>query len=56
MQRKASSRYLASQYVLLIDEGEPKFYEEAMKDVHKEKYYSTMQDEMDSLHENTPMN
>ena len=44
--------YPTSQYVLLIDEGEPECYEEAMIDVHKEKWYSAMQDEMDSLHEN----
>ena len=51
-QRKVSSRYPASQYVLLTDEGEPECYEEAMTDVHKEKWYNAMQEEMDSLHEN----
>ena len=52
MQRKASSRYPASQYVLLTDEGEPECYEEAMTNVYKEKWNNAMQDEMDSLHEN----
>ena len=51
-QRKASSRYPAIQYVLLTDKGKPECYEEAMTDVHKEKRYSAMQDEVDSLHEN----
>ena len=51
-QRKVSFLYPYSQYVLLIDEGEPECYEEAMTYVHKEKWDSAMQDEMDSLHEN----
>ena len=51
-QRKASSRYLASQYVFLTDEGELECYKEAMADVHKAKWYSAMQNDMDSLHEN----
>ena len=51
-QRKASSRYPASQYVLLTDEGEQECYEEAMTDAHKEKWYNSMQEEMVSLHEN----
>jgi transposase InsO family protein len=51
-QRKTSSRYPASQYILLTDEGEPECYEEAMTDVNKEKWYNAMQEEMDSLHEN----
>ena len=51
-QRKVSSRYPASQYVLLIDIGEPECYEEAMTCVHKEKWYNAMQEEMNFLHEN----
>ena len=51
-QRKVSSRYPVSQYVLLTDEGEPQCYEEAITYVHKDKWYNAMQDEMDSLHEN----
>ena len=50
-QRKAS-QYPASQYVFVTDEGEPECYEEAMTYVHKEKWDSAMQDEMDFLHEN----
>ena len=38
--------------VNLIDEGEPECYEEAMTDIHKEKWYNAMREEMDSLHEN----
>ena len=38
--------------MLLIDEGEPKSFEEAKDDTHIRKWLSVMQDEMDSLHEN----
>ena len=51
-QRKVSSRYPLSQYVLLTYEGEPECYEETMTDEHKEKCYNAMQEQMDSLHEN----
>ena len=50
-ERRAPTTY-ASQYILLIDEGEPECYEEAITNEHKEKWLSAMQDEMDSLHEN----
>ena len=40
-QRKASSRYLASEYIL-----------EAMLDVHRSGWYSDVQDEINSFHEN----
>ena len=39
-QRKASSRYSTSQYVLLTDEGEPECYEKTMTYVNKEKWYN----------------
>ena len=51
-QRKASSWYPVSQYILLNNEGEPSCYEQAMANVRKEKWYNAMQEEMDSLHEN----
>ena len=50
--RKTSSWYPRSQYILLTYEGEPKCYEEVMTDIHKEKWYNAMQEEMYSLHEN----
>ena len=50
-ERGALTTY-ASQYILLSNEGEPECYDEAIADEHKEKWLSTMQDEMDSLHEN----
>ena len=50
-QRKVSSRYPASEYVLLTDEGEPECYEETMQDVHKREWYNVMQDEIKFLHE-----
>ena len=36
----------------MTGESESKCYEEVMTDVHKEKWYNAMQEEMDSLHEN----
>ena len=42
----------ASQYMLLTDEGELEFYEEAMADKQKERWLSAVQDEMDLLREN----
>ena len=36
----------------MTDEGELECYEEVVIDVHKEKWYNAMQEEMDSLHEN----
>ena len=43
-QRHSSSRCPANEYVLLIDEGEPECYEEAMTYVHKKGQCSVMQD------------
>lgn len=50
--RKISTCYSSSDYVLLTDIGEPGSYEEAMEDEHKEEWVDVMQDEMHSLHEN----
>ena len=50
-ERKALTTY-PSQYIILSNEGEPKCYDEAIDDEHREKWLSTMQNEMDSLHEN----
>ena len=38
--------------MLLTDEGEPESFEEAKDDTHSQRWLSSMQDEMDSLHEN----
>jgi hypothetical protein len=38
--------------VLLIDEGEPECYAEAMEDEHKLEWVDVMQDEIKSLHNN----
>ena len=52
-QRKGSSQYPIGQYVLLTNDSvELEYHEESMIDVHKEKWYNAMQEEMDSLHEN----
>ncbi|KAH0642979.1 hypothetical protein KY289_033953 [Solanum tuberosum] len=50
-QRVPSSRYSPNDYVLLTD-GEPECYEEAMEDEHKDQWIDVMQDEIKSLHEN----
>ena len=50
--RRAPRRFPDAEHVLLIDEGEPESFEEAKEDTHSRKWLSTMQDEMDSLHEN----
>ena len=52
-ERRAPTTY-ASQYILLIDEGEPECYDEAITDEHKEKWLSAMQDEKDSCIRITP--
>ncbi|KAE8667529.1 hypothetical protein F3Y22_tig00112402pilonHSYRG00274 [Hibiscus syriacus] len=38
--------------LVLTDEGEPQSYKEAMHDSHKEEWRRSMQEEMQSLHEN----
>ena len=40
----------------MTNEGEPKCYDEAITDKHKDKWLSAMQDEMNSLHENYTYN
>ena len=50
-ERRAPTRY-TNQYVLLIDEGGPECYDEAIVDEHKEKWLSAMQEEIESLHGN----
>ena len=49
---RQSSKYSNDQFVLITDEGEPESFEEAMIDDRKKKWFSAMQDEMKSLHEN----
>ena len=51
---KLKTKYPTTEFVLLIDGGEPKFYEEAMMDDHKEEWLKAMQEEMQSLHKNLP--
>ncbi|GJX17062.1 putative RNA-directed DNA polymerase [Tanacetum coccineum] len=48
-----STRYSSHEYVLLIDEGEPECYAEAIEDEHKKEWFEAMQDEINSLHENS---
>ncbi|GJX83280.1 putative RNA-directed DNA polymerase [Tanacetum coccineum] len=47
-----STRYSAHEYVLLTNGGEPECYAEAIEDEHKKEWFETMEDEMNSLHEN----
>jgi hypothetical protein len=50
--RQANTRYSSNEFVLLIDNGEPKSFEEAMVSEHKDMWLESMQDEMKSLYEN----
>ena len=47
-ERRAPTTHV-SQYILMTDEGDPECYDETIADKHKEKWLSTMQDEMDSF-------
>lgn len=49
---KPQTKYPATEFVLLIDGGEPESYEEAMMDNYKEEWLKAMQEELQSLHEN----
>ena len=50
---RPSNKYSPHEYLLLTDGGEPSCYEEAMSDQHKDQWLDAMQDEMNSLYENT---
>ncbi|KAG6424426.1 hypothetical protein SASPL_114844 [Salvia splendens] len=50
--RQQSTRYYSSEYVLLTDGGEPKYFEEAMEGVDKQNLFLAMEDEMKSFHDN----
>ena len=47
--RRPSTRYDLSEYVLLTKGGESKIFNEALVNEHKEEWWKTMEDEMDSL-------
>jgi hypothetical protein len=47
--RRANTRYFTNEFVLLVDSGEPKYFEEAMELEHKNKWLEAMQDEIKSL-------
>lgn len=49
---RPSTRYPPHEYVMLTDNGEPSFYEEAMSDQHKDQWLEAMQDEINSLYKN----
>lgn len=51
-QHRASSRYPASEYVFLTDEGEPECIQEVQNHKDKDKWFQAMQEEMKSLYEN----
>nr|AAV88069.1 hypothetical retrotransposon [Ipomoea batatas] len=51
-ERRPSTRYSPSQYVLLTDGGEPESYEEAMESDQKRQWFEAMQEEMNSLYVN----
>ncbi|KAG6430858.1 hypothetical protein SASPL_108931 [Salvia splendens] len=51
-ERQQAARYSSSEYVLLTDGGEPKYFEEAMEGVGKQNWFLAMKDEMESFHDN----
>ena len=51
-ERQPSRRYSLDEYVILIDDEEPKCFIEAMKSEEKKKWMDAMKDEMKSLHDN----
>ncbi|KAL4324380.1 hypothetical protein GQ457_11G032480 [Hibiscus cannabinus] len=51
-ERRPSNRYPPLEYVIVVNEGEPQSFDQAMEDDHKEEWLKAMQEEMQSLHEN----
>ena len=51
-ERQPSTRYSASEYVMLTDGEEPENYQEVLSHEKKGEWLSAMQDEMKSLREN----
>ena len=49
---KPPQRYPPSNYILLIDEGEPNCFQEACKVKHSKEWKKAMEEEMNSLLEN----
>ncbi|KAK8957981.1 hypothetical protein KSP39_PZI000375 [Platanthera zijinensis] len=50
--RHPSTRYSASEFILLIDAGEPESYVEAVESTEKSQWMVAMQEEMQSLQKN----
>ena len=50
--RHPSMRYTNTEFVLLTDGGKPEDFQEAMSHEKSKEWYNTMQDKMNSLHEN----
>ena len=50
--RHPLTRYLSSEYILLIDEGEPECFQEVESHKDKQSWMKAMQEEMNSLHKN----
>ena len=51
-ERRAPRRFPDEECVLLTNEEDPESFEEAKNDTHNQNWFSAMQEEMDSLHEN----
>ncbi|KAL4383727.1 hypothetical protein GQ457_15G024680 [Hibiscus cannabinus] len=51
-ERRPSNRYPPLEYVIVVNEGEPQSFDQAMGYDHKEEWLKAMQEEMQSLHEN----
>ncbi|KAL4368326.1 hypothetical protein GQ457_05G026720 [Hibiscus cannabinus] len=51
-ERRPSNRYPPLEYVIVVNEGEPQSFDQAMEVDHKKEWLKAMQEEMQSLHEN----
>ena len=49
---RPSTRYPSSEYIFLIDEEEPKSFQEVVSHKYKQSQIKAMQEEMNSLHKN----
>jgi hypothetical protein len=51
-ERRPSTRYSTSEYVLITDEGEPESFQEVQSHKDKQSWMKAMHEKMNSLHKN----
>lgn len=51
-EHQVSQRYPQQEYVTVTENGEKKYHQEAILNIDKEKWLKSIQEEMNSLHEN----